>query len=52
LYAVAEEREEKTANGVALAQFKLVRRPNQPGIDQFKPESKQQTLFKSIKLEY
>jgi hypothetical protein len=52
LYTVAEEEVGKTVNGVALAQFKLVRRANQPDIDLFKPDSKQQTLFKSIKLEY
>ena len=52
LYTVAEEGAGKTVNGVALAQFKLVRRVNQPAIDLFKPDSKQQTLFESIKLEY
>jgi hypothetical protein len=52
LYAVAGDEVGKTVNGVALAQFKLVRRPNQPRIDPFKPDSKQQTLFGSIKLEY
>jgi SAD/SRA domain len=52
LYTVAEEGAGKTVNGVALAQFKLVRRANQPAIDLFKPDSKQQTLFESIKLEY
>jgi hypothetical protein len=52
LYTVAEEEVGKTVNGVALAQFKLVRRANQPDIDLFKPDSKQQTLFKCIKLEY
>ena len=52
LYTVAEEEVGKTINGVVLAQFKLVRRPNQPRIDLFKPDSKQQTLFESIKLQY
>jgi hypothetical protein len=52
LYTVAEEAVGKTVKGVALAQFKLVRRANQPGINLFKPDSEQQTLFESIKLEY
>jgi len=52
LYTVAKEEVGKTVNGVALAQFKLVRRANQPGIDLSKPDSEQQTSFESIKLEY
>jgi len=52
LYTVAKEEVRKIVNGVALAQFKLVRRANQLSINLFKPDSKQQTLLESIKLEY
>ena len=52
LYTVAGDEVGKTVNNVALAQFKLIRRPDQPRIDLFKLDSKQQTLFESIELEY